>query len=522
MYNVIFYNNDLSVNHSKSNLHSLKIVSNRHFEKRDEFLFLIGDFGSAKKLNLYGEDNVRRVICDASNFKPSSFEKPFSHSTEFVSMDLSDVEKSTELVSSFKGQPLVSFSDDERLGLFENTPANINPSNDFLVSMVKEIPDDLSGDLSNVLYEMPLKSLKSLRNGSFMFKKCYTFEEFNYDLPKLEEAFQMFAFTNIKKWNKSIPKLEYAGPMLDFKLVIKLMELGLEDEDITIDDLLQSEDGLYILFMLGFFMVLGSNCGMFHECENLESFCGDLSSLICGTCMFAGCSSLTSFRGDLSNLRYGLNMFGPSVDGINGEEMGVMYYDNAPRLDAESVMHILFSLSDLGDVDRFEIGEGYEEYDSFLKIIKDLSEGIISLGINATENTKDDFAQEIGFDNFDALNEAFRAKNWIVHWHFVNNDNEEESSTYNLRRNVTQQSNKVYTKLTEIKPNIELKERVEKLFNIDTKIIDKMINFQSEDGSKLYHLMVINETNSPESYDKFDSLEEAIAFYNIVPRKIEK
>lgn len=519
MYNVIFYNNDLTANHSKSNLRSLKTINSHHFEKRGEFLLLMDNLENAKKLDMVGRDSAYYVICDESKFKPSFIERPFYERIKFVSMDLSDIEKSTELVKSFKGQPIVSFSESERWGLFENSSANISPSVDFLVSLIKKLPEDLREKLSNTLYEMPLKSLKSLRNGSFMFKNCNTFEDFNYDLPKLEEAFLMFAFSSIKKWNKPIPKLEYGGPMSDILLFIKTMGEDLGDDFNSLEDLLQNEEILEVLLFAGLIMYMYCNCGMFHKCEELESFCGDLSSLKYGTCMFAGCSSLTSFKGDLSNLRYGLNMFGPTFENFNADDDGgisIIYYNDAPKLDAESVMYILFSLSTLENVERIEFGE---EYEPLLRVIKDLTEGVISIGINATENTKDDFAQEVGFENFEALNEAFAEKNWIVQWYFVN---EEESTTYNLRRNMTKQPNKVYTKLIEINPKFEIKNRIEKLFNLEDINIDKLINFQSEDGSKLYHLSVINDTNTPDNYDRFESLEEAIDFYKIVPRKIEK
>ena len=48
---------------------------------------------------------------------------------------------------------------------------------------------------------------------------------------------------------------------------------------------------------------------MFHVCNSLVEFNGDLSSLVDGTQMFSGCSGLTSFTSDLSSLKYGERMF---------------------------------------------------------------------------------------------------------------------------------------------------------------------------------------------------------------------
>jgi hypothetical protein len=217
--------------------------------------------------------------------------------------------------------------------------------------------------------------------------------------------------------------------------------------------------------------------GMFSNSE-IETVVSDMPELIQGDGMFAGCSNLTTFVGSLSSLKSGCNMFGQGYN-ISSTESDSQTYNSilllcmysilppdyvfsmiemipnsAPKLTPMSVINILESLPD-----RETDAPNLEETD-----FANGTEGIITIGIGAYEETKDEFANEIDFETFDELTSAFNEKGWAVDWIF------QEATTYEMRRNT-----QTLYKLIELKDEIKVTKEVANKFNLPESI--KMDDF---------------------------------------------
>ena len=242
-----------------------------------------------------------------------------------------------------------------------------------------------------------------------MFMGCSKIKDFPYELPKLSQSAMMFSFSGIKEFKINMPSLKCG--------TFNKMDLTMDANEIILQ------------------MIFKITHGMFSNSE-LETFVSDMPELTLGDGMFAGCSNLTTFVGSLENLKSGRNMFGRGIKFNAYEQLsdvlnaffvcilgsGLMNGDDiinyieeipnsAPKLTPMSVINILDTLPDRGvpapEID-FSDGEQY-----MINI-----EGIITIGIGAYEENRDEFANEIGFDSFDELTAAFNEKGWAVEWIF--------------------------------------------------------------------------------------------------------
>ena len=212
---------------------------------------------------------------------------------------------------------------------------------------------------------------------------------------------------------------------------------------------------------------------MFDYCTALTSFSSDLSSLTNGSGMFQGCP-LTTFTSDLSNLTDGYGMFNECTNlttfssDLSNLADGYIMFENC-KLDAPSVKNIIDT-----------INTSYSGY--------------LSLGIGCDEKEEDVilFTQEVGYANIPSLLVAFEAKGWTVEIQA----NGRPTTTYGLRR-PSGNTLPIFAKLEET---------------------EKYADYTSMDGSKKYRLRWFHMTNgSTEGYTQFNSLEEAIAHFNIKP-----
>lgn len=273
--------------------------------------------------------------------------------------------------------------------------------------------------------------------------------------------------------------------------------------------------------------------GMFSNSE-IETVVSDMPELIQGDGMFAGCSNLTTFVGSLSSLKSGHNMFGRGYNISSLTETDQQIYNailllcmysilpldevisiieiipnSAPKLTPMSVINILESLPD-------------RETDA--PSLEDISipEGIITIGIGAYEETKDEFANEIDFKTFDELTSAFNEKGWAVDWIF------QEVTTYAMRRNT-----QTLYKLIEYNDEIKVTKEAAKRFNLPETI--KMDDFikkvqlksvsdllkpqykSNTDSSKKYKLITKKSNETEIGWESFETLEEALVHYDISP-----
>jgi hypothetical protein len=120
----------------------------------------------------------------------------------------------------------------------------------------------------------------------------------------------------------------------------------------------------------------------------------------------------------------------------------------------------------------------------------------LGIGCNDTETDKDLFAQEVGYSNMASLLATLEAKGWTVTAQY----NGRPTTTYGLRRPSEDNTLPVFVQLEEAEET------------------EKYADYTSEDGSKKYRLNWFHETTgSTEGYTQFNSLEEAVAYFNIKP-----
>ena len=189
--------------------------------------------------------------------------------------------------------------------------------------------------------------------------------------------------------------------------------------------------------------------------------------------------------------------------------------NSSPKLTSMSVINILDTLPDRGVAAPSIDFSDSEQYIATI-------EGIITIGIGAYEENRDEFANEIGFDSFDELTAAFNEKGWAVEWIF------QQTSTYSLRRNT-----KKFYKLIEYTGEIKLPSNLVKSHNLPetikvddlTKnpkaklITDKLKpEYKSNtDSTKLYRLAISESNEFCKDWEEFESLEEALAHFDVSP-----
>ncbi len=154
--------------------------------------------------------------------------------------------------------------------------------------------------------------LSSLTNGTSMFYQCSNLTSFTYDLSSLTNGDSMFYQTNLSEFTSDLSSLINGQNMFEDCYNLNIFDSNLSS--------------------------LTSGSGMFWGCSKLESFTSDLSSLTNGEGMFKGCSKLESFTSDLSSLTRGVNMF------------------RGCKLNTESVIHIANSINTVTNSPSLDIG----------------------------------------------------------------------------------------------------------------------------------------------------------------------
>ena len=328
-------------------------------------------------------------------------------------------------------------------------------------------PNYLTNDIIDGVWS---EGLGDLEDGERMFYNCTNLTSFSSDLSNLTECFYMFgSCSNLTSFSSDLSKLTNGARM--FYNCSQLTSFN--------SDLSNLEKGSFMFYATNFTSFntdlpsLTDGYYMFDGCTNLESFSTDLSKLGEGECMFYNCSNLTSFSSDLSSLTYGYSMFlycskltSFSSDLPNLKNGNFMF--DGCKLDAPSVKNIIDTIN------------------------TSLAEFTLGMGCNNTETDKDDFALEIGYTNMTALLAALSNKGWTITAQY----NGRPTTTYGLRR-PSEDTLPIFAKLEET---------------------EKHADYTSEDGSKKYRLNWFHETTgSTDGYTQFNSLEEAVDYFNIKP-----
>lgn len=251
---------------------------------------------------------------------------------------------------------------------------------------------------------------------------------------------------------------------------------------------------------------------MFYK-TNLASFNGDLSSLTNGSEMFYECN-LTSFCGNLSSLTSGYSMF------------------KKCSLDAESVMYVADSIKDItaekqlyinGTIPyvtratsypyKYSATKGfmsdgsyvytYNNPNPYTTAITASNVGALTLGINVTndattiEQQLENFAKEATFDSWDILKTYFTNKGWTVTFQYSGTDT---SITYDLRNGEQIIPCPIFAKLVQV----EDKDSAE---------------YCTEDASTFYNIEWGHDVTNTSSYTQFNSLEDAMASWNVFSKE---
>ena len=334
-------------------------------------------------------------------------------------------------------------------------------------------PNYLTNDIVDGVWS---EGLGDLEDSSYMFVNCSTLTSFSSDLSSLAEGESMFEeCTTLTSFSSDLPSLTSGWNM--FYNCTNLISFTSE--------LLSLTNGSNMFRYCSNLMSFTSNLstlingfGMFDGCENLATFSSELSSLESGDNMFSYCSNLTSFASDLRSLTNGYGMFSycsnltSFASDLRSLRSGSRMFYNC-KLAASSVKNIIDTIN---------------TYSGKLTL---------GMGCKNTTSDKDLFAQEVGYDDMTSLIAALQDKGWTVEAQY----NGRPTTTYGLRRTV-EDTLPVFVKLEELEET------------------EKYADYASEDGSKKFRLDWFHETTgSTEGYTLFDSLEDAMAYWNVFPKE---
>lgn len=322
--------------------------------------------------------------------------------------------------------------------------------------------------------------LNLLKDGCFMFQNCpnlVSFDIINNKLDSITDASGMFrGCTNLSLFNYDLNSLVNSGSM--FAKCENLVTFNSK-----LNSLINGNQMFYNCKKLSNFksnlssLEIGQS--MFLSCSNLSSFKIDLKRVTDGASMFNGCKNLTHFKSNLGSLTIGQNMFHScsSLTKFDCSDLssltGATNMFTGCKLDAPSIKNIIDTINTV------ETGE-------------------IMIGMGCDNNTidKDLFAQEVGFSDMPTLLQVLQDKGWTVAAQY----NGRPNTTFTLRK---PESLPVFVKLIEVTSTNE----------------DSFYEYTSQDGTKFYNLDWFHETTgSTDGYTQFNSLEESISSWNIVPK----
>ena len=397
-----------------------------------------------------------------------------------------------------------------------------------LTSFVRNISystdlSQFSNDLSNLVYGETMFSncsaltqfnsnLSSLEKGTDMFNYCTSLINFQNDLQSLKSAYSMFNYCEkLSSFSSDLSSLQDGQSMFQFCSKLSSFDSNLSSL-IDGNGMFNSCSSL-LDFTYDMSNLLTAN-RMFYACASLTSFVGDLSSLIDCNSMFCYCNKLTTFTSDLSSL----------IDG-NG-----MFYNC--RLNPKTVKNILYTINDIKaekelytsgkkqyisnpktDGNGFKSNGQYTyqiktKYISYIKTISASNVSKITIGIDVTNNASTvqqqllDFANQVGYDTWADLKQAFINKGWTVTWQYGGTST---SITYDLRDGERIIPCPVYTRLIEIIPQGEEYSKEEK----------KSAEYCNEDGSKFYNIEWGHDVTHPEEFQQFDSIQDAAVAFGV-------
>ena len=289
-------------------------------------------------------------------------------------------------------------------------------------------------------------NLATLRDGRRLFHNNTNITNWTVDMPNLENGLGMFQNnTNLTSFTGNLDSLENGYYMFYYSSQLTSFVSSLPS--------LKNGTSMFIICNLSKdwsieMPNLETAPWMFQANMNFKRFLVDLPNLVKGESMFTGAQQLIHFRGILPKLSDGKRMFGSC------------------RLDSRSVLCIISS------VPTWTSGEH-----------------LLTIGCACSDDdeSKDAYAQEIGYESFTALNDAFIAKGWTVTWQF----NGPAAANYSLR-NPRPEPKKVFAKISEIDEDVAIYTDGEKFYNLDWG-------------------HVVND----DSYEEFESFEGALEHFNL-------
>lgn len=248
---------------------------------------------------------------------------------------------------------------------------------------------------------------------------------------------------------------------------------------------------------------LKSSDYMFGDGSSPSKWTLSLPSLENGSQMFGSENRVTEFYSDLPKLKNGYYMlyrckkFRGSLPSLeNGKDMFV-----EGGLDSESLLHIVNTLPSrvgLTNTDGRD-GQGYIT---------------ISLACDDTDESRDAFVQEAGWDNwqqmYDELTHATEGKNWTAQFYFAGSP----SASYSLRN--PKPISKVWAKLEEV--IIPTDEEIREARKNRIIIRKPHWTHTSADG-KHFVLHTHHMSNDNTGYTQFDSLEAAEEHYGLIRKE---
>lgn len=228
----------------------------------------------------------------------------------------------------------------------------------------------------------------------------------------------------------------------------------------------------------------------------LSEFNSDLSSLRLGPVMFAFCPALTSFSSNLSNLTDGTGMFAACPLTSFSSDLSSLDYGAAMFVECHNLTSFTSDLSSLTDGESmfYNCRLDGPSVKNILDTLNTDFSGKLALGIGCSSLQEDIelFAREAGYDSTTSFILAILDRDGEIEVQYTGRP----TTTYSLRR-PSEDTLPVFAKLKEE---------------------EKYANYTSMDGSKKYMLKWFHITNgSTEGYTQFNSLEEAVAYFNIKP-----
>lgn len=202
---------------------------------------------------------------------------------------------------------------------------------------------------------------------------------------------------------------------------------------------------------------------------------------------------------------------------------------NACKLDAESVMYIADTIKDItaekqlyinGTIpyvtisdDGFSAPTGFMENGNYVYTYNNPQPfttpiyasdvGLLTLGINVSNNADtikqqlEDFAKEATFDTWSDLKTYFSNKGWTVAFQYGGTTTD---ITYDLREGSHVIPCPIYAKLVEVQNKDEA-------------------TYCNEDATKFYNIEWGHDVTDTSSYTQFNSLEDAMASWNVFPKE---